>query len=807
MHAGNIMKSIESILVALLLLSTVGLAQQRFEVHSRGMIRQSVFNTGDLGRPLDNGSTRAQQTMPSFEWPSNGGNPIYINGYPYQGYYNSFGGGFWIAADTSQFDVGAALTPRVYAACGGFSDNAGHNQTGDAIPISVDRIENYPVLANGSLNPAYNPDEAEEIIISKWDTPLGVTVTRTSRAWSYPDYDDFIIYDYELRNTGSHALTGRLDTLRAMMVAVDYSLGPSMIGDMLLNTNNWLEASMRGDKAGALSFNYARFNWTRYLVYNQSINGIPFAAGADSILTAPGAIGIMPLYYDYDHLATKSEVYVAPANNTPASDSLILWDTTNALRPVLKQPYNISLDNGNLNIDKFIKYLNIEQTRNNVPCRTSTDSLTFGPYWIGRARMNWTNTLRNPTGKVYGFGPYTFKPNDVMHLVFAEVAGFGGGTAGDSIYSDLGGGWGTGDHAPTPEVGTGVHPVPSWWYTRTYPYLNPRPQYTEEGSTYMQSHSLPDYVNSKTVISIRDVADRAIQMWKGDQVIKYDDTTLFSATGHDLSKQFDPSETPGMPTTGIGRGMSEIPIPLPAPAIFVDNTQAASNKVIWGDQVEAFDAFLGSISASTRARLQSGFSHYLVMRANNPSGPWTILDSVGRRDPRYFKSVSTLAHTGSLTLGDSAYALVDQTSDINQSYFYCVVSVDSLGGESGKTNIALHNTQAPAVAKISHVYAAPNPFVVLSHGTGVSASGDINNQIGFFGLPKRATIRIYSYSGQLVQTIDHESVGPNTPDGSYSTEWYQISRKEQWVASGVYYFVVEDKDTGDRAWNKFVIIH
>lgn len=802
MQAGNIMKSLQSILAALLLLPTVGFSQQRFEVHTRGMIRQSVFNTGDLGRPLDNGSTRAQQSMPSFEWPSNGGNPLFINGYPYQGYYNSFGGGFWIAADTSRFNVGDALTPRVYSACGGYSDNAGHNQAGDAIPISVVRTENYPVLANGSLNPAYNPNEAEEIIVSQWDTPLGVTVTRTSRAWSYPDYDDFIIYDYKLENTGNHALTGRLDTLRALMIAVDYSLGPSMIGDMLLNTNNWLEASMRGDKAGSLSFNYARFNWTRYLVYNQAINGIPFVVGTDSILTAPGAIGIMPLYYDYDHLATKSEVSVALANNTPASDTLILWDDNGKL----KQPYNISLDNGNLNIDKFIKYLNIEQTRNNVPCRTGTDSLTYGPYWIGRARLNWTNTLRNPTGKVYGFGPYTFKPNESMHFVYAEVAGFGGGDAGDSIYSDLGGGWGTGDHAPTPEVGTGVHPVPSWWYTQTYPYLSTKPQYTEMGSTYMQSHALPDYVNSN-VISIRDVADRAIQMWKGGLVIKYDDTTLFSATGHDLSKQFEPSETPFNPTTGKGRGMSEIPIPLPAPAIFVDNTQAASNKVIWGDQVEAFDAFLGSISSSARARLKSGFSHYLVMRANNTSGPWTRLDSVGRHDPRYFRSASTITNRGTLSLGDSAYALVDQTSDINQSYLYTVVSVDSLGGESGKTNIALHNTQAPAVAKMTHVYAAPNPFIVLSHATGLSTASDIKNQIGFFGLPKRATIRVYSYSGQLVQTIDHESVTSTNPDGSYSTEWFQISRNEQWVASGVYYFVVEDKNTGDRAWNKFVIIH
>ena len=76
----------------------------------------------------------------------------------------------------------------------------------------------------------------------------------------------------------------------------------------------------------------------------------------------------------------------------------------------------------------------------------------------------------------------------------------------------------------------------------------------------------------------------------------------------------------------------------------------------------------------------------------------------------------------------------------------------------------------------------------------------MSDKIGFFGLSKHCTIRIFSYSGQLVQTIQHDV-------DEFSAEWFQISRSSQWVASGVYYFVVEDKTTGARAWNKFVIIH
>jgi hypothetical protein len=762
------------------------------------MLRQAVFNNGTLGRPLDNGSSGSFLNMPSFEWPSNGGHPFYIGQLSYNGFYNSLGGGFWLAGDTSRFS-GTGLTPRVNVPCGGWLDAEGAAIRGDAI-----RTENYPILANGEVNPDYNPNEAEEIIVSSWDTPLGISITRTSRAWSDPDYDDFIIYEYELQNTGRSAITGRLDTIRAITMGLAYQFSPSMIGGMLKNNGVWAELAFRGDKAGAKSFNYGRFNWTRWLLYNHTIDGLPYMppGATDSILTAAGAIGVLPLYYDYGHLANKYECRVAfySGGGSAITDTVFLFDSNKKL----KQPYAIAFDNGNLNLDKFNRVHNIESLRNKSPMRTSDDSATYGIYWIGRAKADWPNTLRNPTGKSYVFGPYTLAPGASIKFVYAEVAGFGAGTAGDSIYWDMGGGWGSGDHVGTggPEPVPGVHPVPSWWDTMTYAYLSPLGTgYTMMGSTYMQSHPLPDYVNS-SVVSIRDVADRAIQMWKGGPLVKYDDTSRYIPTGRDMSKQFDP--TPPPLGTASSTGVFNIPIKCPAPAIFVENTPAASNKIIWGMQVD-------SINSSTPgfSRLASPLSHYLVLRANDLVGPWQVLDTVQRHDSRYLVSSASLKNRGSLIFGDSAYAYLDVLSDINKDYFYAVVSVDSLGLRSGRTNAVFHNTQAPAVQKLGHVYAAPNPFIVVSGDISSSGAGGFaSNKIGFYGLPKRATIRIFSYSGQLVQTLDHESVDPvNSPDGKYADSWFQVSLNDQWVSSGVYFFVVEDKDTGDRAWNKFVIIH
>jgi hypothetical protein len=797
------MKSIKLILV-LLFIAASHASSQGTVVHSRGLLHQTVFNTGDLGRPLDGkgGNTGGILGQPSFSWPGNGignglggytGYRIGIQGQSYAGFYNAFGGGVWFAADTAVLKAGVKTSPRIYAACGGFSDASGNNIPSQSIPISVKYKSNFPIDSTGNINTSYISTEAEEIITSTWDTPMGIRVTRTSRAWSFPGYDDFIMYDYQLDNTQTGAslaasTAGRPDTLRAMAVSFNYSLGPSLIADMQLNNNNWTEASMRDDKAGALGYVYGRFNWTRYMVYDHAVDGVPRfnGNGQDSILTAPGAVGYFPLYYDCTHLASKYTVICPLFNRAgiePQSDTNLVWEVNLVKDPTgktktLRQPYLLVNDNGNMGADRQTRLMDIEQTRYYKPF-CYLDTLNFPKYWWGRGCPNWYGAYRNPTGKYYIFGPYTFLPGERMHFVIAEVAGFGAGQASDRIYNDLGGAGGQqtteGGSADPQNMTTpytpGYHPVPSWYDTLQYPYLTDK-SFTAMGSPYMKNHPLPDYVDTEA-ISLHDVADRAIQMYKGGPLIKYDAT------------QFEPSSavSPSPEAHNYNQG---IYIPIPAPALLIKNTVAASNKIIWGPQAESF------LYAS------KPFSYYKVQRANNPIGPWVTLDSVGRRDPRYYKDTTGIGVHNPLALHDSAYIFLDLGSAVGQEYFYSVISVDSTGKKSGRTNLTYHNTAQPAFPKLSKVWAVPNPFVVSSSNTGASASGLAQNKIIFQGLPLHCTIRIFSFSGQLIQTIQHDSDTGLEP-------WYQVSRNNQWVSSGVYYFVVED-DKGNRQWNKFVII-
>jgi hypothetical protein len=159
--------------------------------------------------------------------------------------------------------------------------------------------------------------------------------------------------------------------------------------------------------------------------------------------------------------------------------------------------------------------------------------------------------------------------------------------------------------------------------------------------------------------------------------------------------------------------------------------------------------------------------------------------SVARRDAQYFI--------------DGKYQFVDKNSRIGDYFYYSVLSVDNKGNKSGRTNMTLHQSSIGAASSLGKVFVAPNPFLVKSGQGGESVGGDINSQLRFYNLPRTCTIRVYSYSGQLVQTIEHDEDKINHP-------YFQVTRNNQLIAAGVYFYVVDTPD-GSRTHGKFVIIN
>ena len=726
---------------ALLAGASIAAAQDRSaQKHSRGLLHQTVFNTGELGRAFDRGDAGMAPGASSMEYPPN--SRVTIERKEYRGSHNSFGGGLYIS--------GFKGSTYQIAACGAVT-TAGNGQ---AVPVtgvyvdpgSITRTENYPVLANGDLNPSYNPNEAEEIITATWTTrTLKTRVTRTSRAWSIPGYNMFIIYEYDIVNIDTVDYTDAF-------VGWGYGFSPSMFG-LERTFNRWAEGDLRRKDM------YARYDLSRWLSYNHDRNGKPDTTyfnlwsqpGDRGGLTSPQAVGIMPLHIDYDNLAVKGQT-----NYPKTADSNYVWDANNKL----KQPYTNRYENANIDIAKVQTWLDIT-ARKTSPFNGATDSTGFvtkyhnpslWSYWKGRTKPSWTLGWSQPGAHGYVFGPYKMPKGVHLKFALAEVVGYGPGVAADSVYSDLGGSSGT-------ESSLGFHKVPSWTKEMSYPEVGTSPAVI--GSNYLQNHPLPWYVDP-SVVSIRDAADRAIQMYTGNALVKWD------------SLQFDPT------TTAAGGAYNTINVPIPAPVITVGNTNAAVNRITWKPSVETF----------ANPKLRAPFSHYLAYRAVSALGPWTKIDSIGKHDPRYFR--------------DSVYVLYDRESNIGEDVYYIVYSVDTLGLKSGITNLTGHTTQAPAALQLGKVYVVPNPLIVTNGiRSGSSLNGEFTDRIAFYGLTKKCTIRIFSYSGQLVRTLEHDT--PETE--GYSHEWFQITRNNQILASGVYFFTVDDAATGKRATGKFVIIH
>jgi hypothetical protein len=75
-----------------------------------------------------------------------------------------------------------------------------------------------------------------------------------------------------------------------------------------------------------------------------------------------------------------------------------------------------------------------------------------------------------------------------------------------------------------------------------------------------------------------------------------------------------------------------------------------------------------------------------------------------------------------------------------------------------------------------------------------------DRRLQFINLPPRAEVRIYTVSGQLVQTLQHDN-----PVRGY-LDWNLTSSAGQAIASGLYVFAARDLDSGRVQTGKFVVI-
>jgi len=160
----------------------------------------------------------------------------------------------------------------------------------------------------------------------------------------------------------------------------------------------------------------------------------------------------------------------------------------------------------------------------------------------------------------------------------------------------------------------------------------------------------------------------------------------------------------------------------------------------------------------------------------------------------------------------------DTDISIGQDYWYCVSAVNDAGIESSKSLTRTNPTSSdrtrgaaqpyssvPSTA-LDSLYVVPNPYNYKSEQfySGVMTRGNIK----FYGLPAQCRIRIYTQSGDLVATLDHELTYP--PSTVHT--WNMLTDSDQYIASGLYIFTIDqakdhmDNDVKKVKVGKFIVI-
>ncbi|RMF07410.1 MAG: hypothetical protein D6762_07565 [Candidatus Neomarinimicrobiota bacterium] len=104
--------------------------------------------------------------------------------------------------------------------------------------------------------------------------------------------------------------------------------------------------------------------------------------------------------------------------------------------------------------------------------------------------------------------------------------------------------------------------------------------------------------------------------------------------------------------------------------------------------------------------------------------------------------------------------------------------------------------------ELDRIAVVPNPYVVTAswEPQHLFASGRGTRKVEFIHLPRECTIRIYTLSGYLVQTLHHSDVNENGAE-----EWNLLSRDGLEIAYGVYLYHVEAPGIGETVGKLAVI--
>ncbi|MGE5401459.1 MAG: hypothetical protein ACM3S2_13740 [Ignavibacteriales bacterium] len=156
----------------------------------------------------------------------------------------------------------------------------------------------------------------------------------------------------------------------------------------------------------------------------------------------------------------------------------------------------------------------------------------------------------------------------------------------------------------------------------------------------------------------------------------------------------------------------------------------------------------------------------------------------------------------------------DKTPIRGYYYFYYILAVGNDQPANPTLNIPAYtlkssryytqtydgaNLLRPAGTNINDVRVVPNPFFIGSDANKYRFGENYQNELHFYNIPGKCTIKIYTELGELIKTIEHAN-------GSGDEYWRSVTSSNQLLVSGIYIAVVTNTETGEKHIAKFSVI-
>ncbi len=287
---------------------------------------------------------------------------------------------------------------------------------------------------------------------------------------------------------------------------------------------------------------------------------------------------------------------------------------------------------------------------------------------------------------------------------------------------------------------------------------------------------------------------------------------------------FDDADTIWLTGDGVPDFVGPPPPPIPNLQIIPGNQKVT---ILWSKYSEKYKNLFVSSLPDVPAGLDTNyFEGYRVYRSKTGvTGEWTLLKEYDRVDFTDSTNTEPISWNRGMphdtVIGtDTFYKLVDRNIMNYMPQYYAVTAFDKgwpfnegsilpvleSSIEGNKTRVY----PSPISDGAKEVIVIPNPYRAShmgrynewEHSEYYPYSYPPRRRICFANLPLKCTIRIYSLSGDLIKTIEHNY----TQNSKNYEDWNLITKDIQEIVAGIYLFSVKNHSTGRIQVGKFVVI-